>query len=199
MISKEKQITTKEQLREWLAYEKDRYGSISRLNCLLQVGEMGILWKHQTLLRKAEYYHNTHKKLRAKFYLFRLLRMQNRYALHIPLNCCGKGFKIMHIGPILINGNASVGENCSFHINTALTAGGTNDCAPQLGDRIVLGIGAVVLGNTQIADGVAVGANAVVNKSVLEPNIAVAGVPAKKVSNNGTAAWNKNASSAEKD
>ena len=47
----------------------------------------------------------------------------------------------------------------------------------------------VVLGNVTVADNVAIGANAVVNRDVLEENIAVAGVPAKKISNNGAIAW----------
>lgn len=38
----------------------------------------------------------------------------------------------------------------------------------------------VFLGGVYIVNGVALGANAVVNKEIMEPNIAVAGVPAKK-------------------
>ena len=97
----------------------------------------------------------------------------------------------MHVGPILMNGRVLVGENCVFHINTALVAGGTNDETPVLGNDVILGIGSVVVGGVHIADGVAVGANAVVNKDVLESNITVAGVPAKKISDNGKLDWNK--------
>ena len=42
-----------------------------------------------------------------------------------------------------------------------------------------------------VAKGIAIGANAVVNKSIEEEYIAVAGVPAKKVSNNGSNKWGK--------
>lgn len=41
-----------------------------------------------------------------------------------------------------------------------------------------------MIGAVKVADNVAVGANAVVTKDVLEEGIAVAGIPAKKVSNN---------------
>lgn len=99
----------------------------------------------------------------------------------------------MHVGPVLMNGKVDVGENCVFHINTALVAGGTNDDAPVLESGVVLGIGAVVLGNVHIAKNVAIGANAVVNKSFLEENIAIAGVPAKKISDRGSCEWNKKA------
>lgn len=157
----------------------------------LMLGERAILNKHQKLLRKTEYYTNTRKRIRAFAFKYRLSRLQNKYCLHIPINCCGKGLKIMHLGPILMNGRVTVGENCAFHMNTALVAGGTNGDVPTLGDGIVVGIGAIVVGGVHVADNVAIGANAVVNKDVLEENIAVAGVPAKKISNNGRLTWNK--------
>ena len=60
---------------------------------------------------------------------------------------------------------------------------------PKIGNNVVIGVGAVVLGDIHIADGIAIGANAVVNKSFGEPSIAIAGVPAKKISNNGRLTW----------
>ena len=158
---------------------------------IIPISEADILRKHQVILRKTEYYMNTGHKLMACIYKVRLNRIQNRYALHIPTNTCGKGLKIMHVGPVLINGNATVGKDCVFHINTALVAGGTNDGVPYLEDGVIVGIGAVLMGNIQVRRNVAIGANAVVNKSVDEENIAVAGVPAKKVSNGGRLNWNK--------
>lgn len=96
----------------------------------------------------------------------------------------------MHIGSVLINGRAHVGKDCAFHINTSLVAGGTNDDVPYLENGVVVGVGAVILGGVHIAENIAVGANAVVNKSFDEPDIAIAGVPAHKVSNNGRTHWN---------
>ncbi|MBQ0111253.1 MAG: hypothetical protein KBS41_04945 [Oscillospiraceae bacterium] len=190
MLPKEKTITTKEQLKDWLKADTDRYicGRIARIFC---VSETAILRKHQILLRKTEYHTNINHPLQKTWYKFRLIKLQNKYALHIPVNCCGKGLHIVHLGPILINNNAQLGENCSLHINTAVVAGGVTDKAPIIGNNVVFGIGSVALGDIHIADYTAIGANAVVNKDVLEENIAVAGVPAKKVSNNGSKEWNK--------
>ena len=94
-----------------------------------------------------------------------------------------------HTGPILINGKATIGENVSLHINTAIVAHGNRGGVPTIGNGVVLGVGAVVLGDVRLADNIAVGANAVVNKSFAEENIAIAGVPAKKISNNGRKVW----------
>ena len=96
----------------------------------------------------------------------------------------------MHLGPVLINPNSIVGEDCSFHMNSALVAGGRSSDAPVLDKGVVVGVGAIVLGKTYIAQHIAIGANAVVNKSFSETNIAIAGVPAKKISNNGRLTWN---------
>ena len=98
----------------------------------------------------------------------------------------------MHVGPILVNDKAAVGECCSLHIGTGIVAGGVNDLAPVIGNHVVIGVGAKIVGNVHLADGIAVGANAVVTKDFFEPDIAIAGVPAKKISNNGSKCWNKN-------
>lgn len=54
------------------------------------------------------------------------------------------------------------------------------------------------MGGVRIADNVAIGANAVVNKDVLENDVTVAGVPAKKISDKGRSGWAKEARAAEK-
>ena len=192
MLPVEKRLKTKEQLRQWLACDQARYGKIGRLEYFLRCSERSILYRHQVLLRKTEYLYNNRKKI-WRLYALRLQRMQNRYALHIPLNTCGKGLYIVHVGPVLFNSAAQVGDYCTFHMNTGLVAGGTNNDAPVLEDHVILGIGAVVLGGIHIATGVAVGANAVVNRDVSEANITVAGVPAKKVSSKSRADRNKKA------
>lgn len=190
MLSEEKKIKTKKQLKEYLDCELPQYGG-GGIKSLLLIGETAILRRHQFILRKTEYYSNTGKCFRTILYKIRLSYFQNKYALHIPINTCGKGLKIMHVGPILFNGKVTVGENCSFHINTNLVADGLDDSVPTLGNGVVMGVGSVVLGGVVIANNVAVGANAVVTKDILEEDIAVAGVPAKKISTNGRTKWNK--------
>ncbi len=95
----------------------------------------------------------------------------------------------MHLGPILMNGEVTVGRYCAFHMNTALVAGGRDTGVPTLGNGVVVGVGAVISGGVFLADNIAVGANAFVNKSFDESDIAIAGVPAKKISNNGRKTW----------
>lgn len=190
MLSKDKRIQSKSDLKEFLEKELSYYSKNPIVN-FLKFGEGAILRHHQLLLRRTEYFVNTGKKIRALLYRIRLSRWQNKYAIHIPINCCGKGLRIMHVGPILINLKATLGENVALHINTSIVAGGNTSFAPAIGNGVVIGVGAVVLGGITLADNIAVGANAVVNKDFLEENIAIAGVPAKKISDNGRTSWAK--------
>lgn len=191
MLPVSRRINSKKDFRDFLAADLQYYKKVSKLAYFLQIGEGPALMRHQVLLRKTEYYTNTNNRIMAFLYKAMLMKFQTKYAIQIPINCCGKGLRLVHVGPRLVNGTVCVGENCVFHINTALVAGGTNDDAPTLGDSVILGVGATVLGGVTIANYVAVGAGAVVNKDVLEENIAVAGVPARKISDNGRTTWNK--------
>lgn len=175
-----------------MAYElpnyigKNKGGVFRKMFC---VTENDVLRKHQIFLRKSEYYTNVNNKLLSTYYKVKLFRLQNKYALHIPLNCCGRGLKIMHLGPILMNGGVTVGKDVSIHMNVALVAGGGYDGAPGIGNGCVIGYGACVVGKVWLANNIAVGAGAVVTKSFMEENVAIAGVPAKKVSNKGRLEW----------
>lgn len=150
-----------------------------------------ILAKHTFLLRNTEYHQNTNHRIRWLYYKIQLNLLQNKYGIHILLNCCEEGLKLMHVGAVLLNSHAQVGKCCTFHINTGLVAGGLNSDSPKLGDGVVVGIGAIVCGGVTIANHVAIGANSVVVKDVMEENVCVAGTPARIVSKNGALMWNK--------
>ena len=100
MLSEDRKIKTRAQLKETLAIECARYPlSLRRIvPYLLQISEGAILRRHTVLLRKTEYYRNTGRRVLATLYEARLMRLQNRHALHIPLNTCGKGLQILTLG-----------------------------------------------------------------------------------------------------
>jgi serine O-acetyltransferase len=55
---------------------------------------------------------------------------------------------------------------------------------PIIGNNVSIAAGAKIFGKIVIADGIYIGANAVVNKSFTESGIAIAGVPARKIKDN---------------
>ena len=187
-------ISSKKQLKEYLSYERTRYGFKSTIQYwahLLMHMEQAHIWQFQKRLRITEFHKNCHHKIRFLINLRKLNILRHKYNSEICLNVFEKGLKIMHIGPILTNPRARVGQNCSIHINTGIAAQGITSDAPVIGDNVVIGFGACIIGGCHIANGIAIGANALVNKSFSEENIAIAGVPAHKVSDNGSREWGK--------
>ena len=182
-----KRIQTKAELKDWLAYETRSFKNHGkyRLMNLLLLGDNAVLRRHQVLLRKTEYYINSGHRVLAKIYKLRLLQFQIKYGMHIPPNVFGKGLHVMHVGEVHVNSTARAGENCAIHVHTSLAAGGFNDFTPKLGDGVLLFMGAIVCGDTYLADNVVVGANSVVTKSVYEENVTVSGNPAQIVSHKG--------------
>lgn len=115
--------------------------------------------------------------------LVRLKRISVRLGFTIPRRVFGPGLAIVHYGTIVVNGAARVGRNCRIH--AGVNIGVASGLAPTIGDDVYIGPGAKIFGGITIGDGVAVGANAVVNRDV-PPGVSVAGVPARVVSSTGS-------------
>jgi serine O-acetyltransferase len=154
------------------------------------------IWRFQRLLRKIEFIQNCSRSR-----LKKINELANRYRFHlasvnlgftIEPNVFGPGLSIAHRGPIVVSKSARVGENC--RINHCVTIGTavydptaiSHDLVPKIGNNVFIGPGAIIVGDIEIADGIAIGANSYVNKSFKEPNISIAGCPAKKISNKGS-------------
>ena len=92
----------------------------------------------------------------------------------------GRGFFIDHGMGVVIGETSIIGDNVTLF--QGVTLGGTGNEKgkrhPTIGDNVVVGAGAKVLGNITIGDNVMVGANAVVVRDV-PPNSTVVGVPGR--------------------
>lgn len=89
----------------------------------------------------------------------------------------GPGLRIHHFGGIILHSQAVLGAGCTLYQGVTLGDLGGWGGAPCLGDHVLLGAGAKVLGAITIGDHCAIGANAVVLDSVPAGCVAV-GVPA---------------------
>ena len=65
--------------------------------------------------------------------------------------------------------------------------GGSNK-APKIGNNVYIAPGVKIFGEIEIADDVALAANAVVNRSVTQKGVTVGGVPAKVIGEGGSVA-----------
>ena len=149
------------------------------------------VWRFERLLRAIEYHDACrrawyHRPLRTWLYL-RLHFASVRLGFTIPPHVFGPGLSIAHRGTIVVNSCARVGANCRLHACTNIGSwSGAAKAAPAVGDNVYIGPGAVLYGPIAIADNIAIGANSVVNTSFTEPNITIAGAPARKVRDGGT-------------
>lgn len=181
-------IENKKDYREYVLEDRKALGRVNR-HFPLTLFDMPL--RYQLALRRAEYYNNCCKSFWQKpFVLFFLLRhriLGNKCGYSIPLNTCGKGLNLAHLGTVVINAGARIGEYCRIHVGVNIgTAAGEGNAAPKIGNNVYIAPGAKIFGPIEIADGIAIGANAVVNKSFLTPNISIGGIPAKQISDKGS-------------
>lgn len=117
------------------------------------------------------------------FFLARLVSQLGRFATGIEIHPAvkiGKRFFIDHGMGVVIGETAIIGDNVLIY--QGVTLGGTGlekgKRHPTIGNNVVIGAGAKVLGNITVGDNSYIGANAVVIKDV-PPNSTVVGVPGK--------------------
>jgi serine O-acetyltransferase len=177
-------INNREDLKRYLAQDKARLNiPATRKHPRPFYDEV---WKFEIALRKAEYAVNCNT-----FFLYRFWRkiqfhrLSVKCGFSIPLNVFGPGLSIAHYGTIVVNSQARVGENCRIQEGVNIGAS-KSDKAPQIGSNVFLGSGAKLIGEITIANGIAVGAGAVVTKSFEKEDITIAGIPAKKISDKGS-------------
>lgn len=134
------------------------------------------LWFHRT----------AHFLWRHKFwFLARLISHIGRFLTGIEIHPgakIGRRFFIDHGAGVVIGETAAVGDDVLMYQGVVL--GGTSlekkKRHPTIGNNVVIGTGAIALGDITIGDGARVGASSVVVKSV-PPGATVVGIPARVV------------------
>jgi len=94
----------------------------------------------------------------------------------------GRGFFIDHGMGVVVGETAEIGDNCTLY--HGVTLGGTSWAKekrhPTLGNNVIIGAGAKVLGPFKVGDNSRIGSNSVVVSEV-PPNSTVVGVPGRVV------------------
>jgi serine O-acetyltransferase len=126
---------------------------------------------------------------RRDFALFLQSQASRTFAVDIhPAARFGQGIMIDHATGFVVGETAVVGNNCSFlH---AVTLGGSGKESgnrhPKIGENVLVGAGAKILGNISVGEGSRIAAGSVVLRDV-PSHVTVAGVPAKVVGSAGCA------------
>lgn len=116
------------------------------------------------------------------FFLARLISQLGRFFTGIEIHPgakIGKGLFIDHGMGVVIGETAEIGYNVTIY--HGVTLGGTGKDKgkrhPTVGNNVIIGCGAKILGPISIGDGAKIGANSVVLKNVPKGKTAV-GIPA---------------------
>ncbi len=143
--------------------------------------EVLLLYPHMKALffyRIAHFFYQIHFYFLARF-MSNIARFWTGIEIH-PGAKIGKGLVIDHGIGVVIGETAEIGDDCVIY--HGVTLGGTGKehgkRHPTIGNRVMIGCGAKVLGNIFVGDNAKIGANSVVTKDV-PAGISVVGIPAK--------------------
>lgn len=120
---------------------------------------------------------------RKLFFLARLISQLSRWTTGIEIHPgakIGKRLFIDHGIGVVIGETSTIGDDCTIYHGVTL---GATDCDapkrhPDLGNRVMVGAGAKILGPISIGDDAKIGANSVVLKNV-PPGATAVGTPAR--------------------
>lgn len=112
----------------------------------------------------------------------RFLSQLNRFFTGIEIHPgakIGAGFFIDHGAGIVIGETAIIGGNCSIFHNVTLGGTGhhTGKRHPTIGDNVIIGTGATILGPLSIGNHVRIGANCFIYMVDIPDNCTVVGTP----------------------
>ncbi len=134
--------------------------------------------------RRANWFYRHNMKLIAR-YLSQRARHKTGVEIH-PGATIGKGLFIDHGMGVVIGETTVIGDNCLIYQNATLGGTGKEHGKrhPTLGNNVLVGAGAKVLGPFKVGDGARIAAGAVVLNEI-PPNCTAVGVPAHIVRING--------------
>lgn len=177
-------ITSKSEYLQYLEADRIALKRKASLKSLL----LDEIWQYQRLMRKLEYLTNCRgNKIARVLTHYRYRKLGIKLGFSIPINTFGPGLSIAHYGTIAVNGGAKIGANCRIHVGVNIgTEAGKQADAPIIGNNCYIGPGAKIFGKIVLGDDIAIGANAVVNKSFPQGPATLGGVPARVISSKGS-------------
>ncbi len=127
-----------------------------------------------------------HKLYNKKWFTFaRFISQLSRFFTGIEIHPgakIGSGLFIDHGMGIVIGETAEIGDNCTIYHGVTLGGTGkdTGKRHPTIGNNVLIGAGAKILGPFKVGDNAMIGANSVVLKEV-EADTTVIGIPGRPV------------------
>jgi len=99
-------------------------------------------------------------------------KLSYKMGFSIGANTCGYGLVLHHHGTVIIGSDNRIGNYANILPSCIIKSRST------FGDFLFVGYGAIVTRHIEIGNNVKIAANSVVNKSVSDNNVVIAGSPA---------------------
>ncbi len=175
-ITRDVSVGVSEVSRDVHAVQERDPAATSKLEILTSYSGLHALWLH----RIAHRLHTVGLPV-----LPRWISQFNRFLTGIEIHpgaCIGKGFFIDHGAGVVIGETAEIGDNVTVYQGVTLGGTGkeTGKRHPTVGDNVIFGAGAKVLGGITIGDNAKIGAGSVVINDVPQ-NSTVVGNPGRPV------------------
>ena len=167
-----------EAIRQDIRAAKERDPALpSTLQVILAYPGVHAIWGH----RISHWLWNRGARVAARVF-GELTRILTGVEIH-PGAMLGSGLFIDHATGVVIGETAEVGDDVTIYHGVTLggTGADTGKRHPTIGDRVIVGAGAKILGAIKIGDDSRIGANAVVVKEVPSSSVVV-GVPGQIIS-----------------
>lgn len=137
------------------------------------ISEQKHIWAYIKHMRYVEYYGTLKKKstiylLPYLYHLSRLRKESHITGFQIEPGTCGKGLTIWHWGPIIVNGKARIGENCTLYPGVLIGHKSSGGGTPVIGDNVFIGSGTKIIGEVKIGNNVTIGQNCVIVKDIAD-------------------------------
>lgn len=150
--------------------DRNRYNTnISHLKLFL----MNPCYRITVRYRKCKFYEEK-KMARLLWFFERYIynRTCIKYGCDIPSHVeIGSGFRMDHPQGVVINSKAKIGNN--FTVKSGAVIGKNEKGVPVIGNNVLLGVHALVIGNITIGDNADIGAGAIVTHDVPENAVVV--------------------------
>lgn len=154
-------------LNEYIASDLYRITGCTTLRAFFRTYRINRAFRYLVAFRKAQ----------GRGLLGRILWKLRPHGIDIDLRTkIGYGLYIGHSGPVVINGTATIGNNCNLSQFT--TIGSNHGHAATIGDNVYIGPNVCIVEDVDIGSNVTIGAGSVVTKDIPE-NATAAGNYAK--------------------
>lgn len=157
-----KRFAKKPSFKEWICKDESWY-----------------IYRYMKLLRRTEYFKNTHHGLLYAIHLILLKRLGFKIRVNITPNSVGPGFRMFHIGDRLsVRKDVVIGKKCTVQQGVIFCKKGNGIEPVTVGDNCYLSMGVKVIGSIKIGNNVMIAPNSVVVKDIPD-NVIASGIPCK--------------------